>query len=158
MRSQAGFALLEVVIAVGLTAVATGALLLAIVTFSRFGSHAAGPNRSAAIEAAEQMLRVAEDAWKYGSPGTAPAGTVQIMAPLTPPGAAPTTIPLTISTTLSGAGATGAGLTVTVSYPPDPNRSDPGIVTMSGRLAIEAPLPGSHVPRGGLVPMPDGAP
>lgn len=108
----------------------------------------------AALTIAQQELRIAQNAWKYGSPGTAPSGTQTIVLPVS----ASTTAPATITTTLSASG-TSAQLTVTVQYTPEPDRSgDTGVVSVTGEVAEKAPLPGSQVDRPGLIPMPSGAP
>lgn len=108
----------------------------------------------AALSIAQQELRIAQNAWKYGSPGAAPSGSQTIALPLS----AATTAPATITTTVS-AGGTTAQLTVSVRYTPEPDRSgDPGVVSVSGEVAEKAPLPGSQVDKPGLIPMPSGAP
>ncbi|HET9095491.1 MAG TPA: hypothetical protein VFN37_02420 [Candidatus Baltobacteraceae bacterium] len=152
-RRQSGITLVETAVAAGIVAVALGGTLFALAQFGRYVRQQGGPARTAALVAAEQTLRVAQNAWKYGSPGTAPSGTQTIALPITEAAAAPATI----TTTIAGSG-TSAQITVTVRYTPEPGRNDSGVVTMSGQLAVKAPLPGSHLERPGLVPMPSGAP
>jgi prepilin-type N-terminal cleavage/methylation domain-containing protein len=143
---QSGFSLIEAVIAAAIAAVAAGAWLSATSAFGRFAAHQASPARSAALLLAEQTLRVAQDAWKYGSPGNAPSG------------AWTTTGPFTVQTTVSG-GAVSGDITVTVSYTPDPlRRSDAGAVTLHGTLSVKAPLPGTRIVRAAPIPRPSGAP
>jgi len=159
MRAQAGFALIEVLAVIGIVAVCAGTLILAVSGFAKFGSHAVGPTREAATLFAEQTLRVAEDVWKYGAPGSAPSGSSQIALPVAVPSSTPTTIPATVFSTLSNTGTAGATITVTVVYTPDPQHSgDPGTETLSGNLNVKAPLPGAQVERPGLIPMPANAP
>ena len=158
MRLQTGFALIEVLAVIGIVAICAGTLILAISGFAKFGSHAIGRNRLAATLFAEQTLRVAENAWKYGSPGAAPSGSAQVALPVAMPSSTPTTIPATVSSTLSNAGS-GATIAVTVLYTPDPQHpDDPGRVTLSGILTVKAPLPGAQIERPGFVPLPPGAP
>ncbi|HET9393048.1 MAG TPA: type II secretion system protein [Candidatus Rubrimentiphilum sp.] len=159
MKSQAGFALLEVLAVIGIFAVCAGTLILAISGFAKFGSHAVGRNHAAALVFAEQTLRVAENAWKYGTPGAAPSGSAQVAIPVAVPSSAPTTIPVTVTSTLSNASSTGATIAVTVLYTPDPEHpGDSGIVTLNGTLNVKAPLPGAQVQRPGFVAQPQGGP
>ncbi|HEY9180048.1 MAG TPA: prepilin-type N-terminal cleavage/methylation domain-containing protein [Candidatus Baltobacteraceae bacterium] len=154
LRRQSGITLLETTIAAALLAIAAGGALFAL---SSFGAHIAqqgGPARMAALVAAQQTLRIAQDAWKYGSPGSAPSGSQTIALPLS----TQTTAPALLTTTVS-AGATSAQITVTVQYTPEPGRSgDPGVVMLSANVSEKAPLPGSQVTKPGLVPLPSGAP
>lgn len=143
---QSGFSLIEAVIAAAIAAVAAGAWLSAVNAFGRFAAHQASPARSAALLLAEQTLRVAQDAWKYGSPGNAPSGTWTAAGPFT------------VQTVLAG-GAVSSDITVNVSYTPDPLRSaDTGSVTLHGTLSVKAPLPGTRIVRPALIPQPSGAP
>lgn len=108
----------------------------------------------AALIIAQQELRIAQNAWKYGSPGIAPSGSETIALAVS----ASTTARATMSTTISG-GGTSAQLTVTVQYTPEPDRNgDTGVVSVTGEVAEKAPLPGSQVNKPGLIPMPSGAP
>lgn len=140
LRSQSGITLVETIVTAGITALSLGAALYAITMFGKHVAQQGGPARMTAIVTAEQTLRVAQDAWKYGSPGIAPAGTQG-----------------NLTTTISS--STGpAQITVTVRYTPEPGRGDPGIASISGEVAAKAPLPGSRVDRPGLIPLPSGAP
>jgi prepilin-type N-terminal cleavage/methylation domain-containing protein len=142
---QSGFSLIEAVIAAAIAAVAAGAWLSATNAFGRFAANQASPARSAALLLAEQTLRVAQDAWKYGSPGNAPSGTW-------------TAGSFTVQTVVSG-GAVSSDITVQVSYTPDPLRpADSGMVTLHGTLSVKAPLPGTRIVRPALIPQPSGAP
>lgn len=144
---------------IGIIAVCAGTLVLAISGFVKFGSHAVGRNRAAALLFAEQTVRVAENAWKYGTPGSAPSGSAQVALPVAIPSSIPTTIPATVTSTLSSAASTGATITVTVLYTPGPEHSgDSGNVTLTGALTVKAPLPGAQVERPGFVAQPQGAP
>lgn len=149
---QSGITLVETAVAAGITAVAIAGVLFAMTAFGKYVRRQGGPARTAALIAAQQTLRVAQDAWKYGSPGSAPAGSQTLALPYNDATSAPATI------TASIAGSSPAQITVTVRYTPEPGRDDPGIVVMSGQLTVKAPLPGSHVDRPGLVPQPSGAP
>lgn len=152
--SQSGITLVETVIAAGIVAVAVGGVLLALTAVGKYVRRQGGPARMAALVSAQQTLRIAQNAWKYGSPGGAPAGSETIALPIN----AATTAPATITTAVASSG-TSAQITVTVQYTPEPGRSnDTGVVTVSGQVAVKAPLPGSHVDRPGLVPLPSGAP
>lgn len=158
-RGQQGFTLIESLVAAAVLAVATGAFLYAAGEFGRFSSHQAGPVRSAASVLAEQTLRVAQDSWKYGSPGTAPSGSFQTSAPLNVPGGAPTTAPLSITTNLNGGAAGSAQIDVTVRFTPDPDHlQDTGSVSLSGQVQVKAPLPGSTVAPAAFIPQPANAP
>jgi hypothetical protein len=150
--------LLEAMLAVAIVAVATGAWLSASGAFARFSTHQVSPVRAAADLLAEQTLRVAQDAWKYGSPGTAPSGTWQTAVPLNAPDAAPTSAPVAVTASIVSSGET-ADITVTVQYTPDPARpDDPGTVSLNGTLAVKAPTPGTHLVQPALIPQPSGAP
>ena len=138
--------LLEALVAVAIAALAAGASLWALAGFGKHLAQPGGAARSAALALAQQTLRVAQDAWKYGSPGSAPAGTQAVA------------LPGTITTAISSASAP-AQILVTVRYTPQPGRSgDTGVVSVSGAVDVKAPLPGSSVYRPGLVPLPSGAP
>lgn len=159
MRQQRGFTLLESTIAVAIIAVAASALLFAMGETGRFSSHQAGPVRSAATVLAEQTLRVAQDAWKYGTPGTSPAGSVQTSVPILIPNNTATTAPVSLRTVITSSGADAAQIAVTVSYTPDPDHPrDPGSVTLNGNVQVKSPLPASTVAPAALIPQPAGAP
>ena len=153
MNAQRGFALVEAVVVVGIAAMCAGTLVLALAGAAKFGAHAGGPHRIAALLFARQTLRIAQNAWKYGPPGSAPAGTAGVSIPVAGPQATATAMPARISATIDG-GSNGASLSITVSYPPDSGRADPGSVTLSGPLRVIAPLPGSQVERAGLIAQP----
>jgi type II secretory pathway pseudopilin PulG len=153
-HAQSGITLLETVVAAGMLAVAIAGVLFALTGFSKFAAQQGGVARMAALTVAQQTLRVAQDAWKYGSPGAAPSGSQTILLPLS----MSTTAPATLTATVSANGSS-AQVTVTVQYTPEPNRTgDTGIVSVSGDLVQKAPLPGSQISRTGLIPMPSGAP
>ncbi len=137
--------LVETALAAAILALAAGAALYAVARFAKYSAQQAPAQRTAAIAIAEQTLRVAQDAWKYGPPGNAPAGTQRIP------------LPGTLTTTLSS-GEASAHITVTVQYTPDPSRNDTGIVSVSGDVVEKAPLPGSQIDRPGLITGPGGAP
>lgn len=132
--TQSGFSLIEAILAGAIVAIAAGAWLSAASAFGRFATHQVSPARSAALLLAEQTLRVAQDAWKYGSPGSAPSGTW-------------TTGGHTVQTVTAG-GTGSSSVTVTVD----------GIVTLHGTLSVKAPLPGSRIVPSTLIPQPSGAP
>ena len=158
-RSQRAFSLIETLVAVALVTIAVAGSILSMGAFGRFSTHQAGPVRSAAMLLAEQTLRVAQDAWKYGSPGMAPSGTWQTAVPLHIPGASPTTAPVSVTTSISNAGAQGAHVKVDVQYTPDGQRSsDSGLVSISAQAQVEAPVPGATLLDPSLVPQPSGAP
>ena len=148
MKAQRGFALIEAVVVIGIVAACAGALLLALANAAKSGARAAGPNHVAALRLAAQTLRVAANAWKYGSLGDAPSGTEVTSVPVS----------LQIVSSVSQTGASSAVMTVTVSYTPDPGRAEPGSITMSGTLRAKAPLPGARVEQDGLISDPAGSP
>ena len=153
-----GFTLLETLVAVTLAGLAIGGAVIAMGTFARFTTHQAGPVRAAAMMLAEQTLRVALDAWKYGSPGSAPSGSWQTVIPLNAPSGASTSAPVTVFADAT-AGSQTAELTVTVRYTPDPQHpDDDGTVSMSSALGVKAPPPGATVLNPSLIPRPSGAP
>lgn len=152
-NAQSGITLIETVVAVAIVAIVVGGVLFAAGAFGKYVSQQGGPGRRAALIAAEQTMRLAQNAWKYGSPGNAPSGSRTVVVPLS----TQTTAPATITTTLS-AGVSSARLEVTVRYTPEPSRNDPGTVTLTSDVDVRAPLPGSQVSRPGLIPQPSGAP
>jgi type II secretory pathway pseudopilin PulG len=152
-RLQSGITLVETAVAAALIAVAAGAALYALTVFGRHVGQQGGPARTAALIAAQQTLRIAQNVWKYGSPGNAPAGSQSITLPIS----ASTTAPATLTTSVD-ASTSPARITVTVQYTPEPDRAgDSGIVSISGEVDAKAPLPGTQVQRPGLVPIPSGA-
>lgn len=142
-RAQAGFTLVEAAVATAIVAIAAGGALYAFAAFARNGAHVDGPHRAAAMRLANRTLRAAEDAWKYGSPGIAPAGTGIVTDPY----------PASITAKLSGVTPASATLAVTVRYTPDPSR-DGGVVRLTAALESQAPPPGSTLTQPGLVPAP----
>ena len=141
LRTQSGFTLAESLVAAALLAITLGGVFYALAAFGRHVAWQIAPQRRAAAILARQTLHVAEDAWKYGTPGNAPSGTQ---------GGVSTTI------ALDGDSAT---ISVTVRYTPEPGaRGDSGIVAVSGQVEQRSPLPGSTIERPGLVPLPSAAP
>lgn len=158
VRGQQGFTLIESVVATAIVAIAAGALFLSIGGFGRFSSHQSGPVRTAATLLAEQTLRLARNAWKYGSPGSAPAGSFATSLPVLMPGRTPTSAPVTVVTAVSMAGSS-ADVRVTVRYTPDPDHfQDPGAVSIDGEALMQAPLPASTISPPALIAQPTGAP
>ena len=158
-HAQAGITLVETAVAGAVIAIGIGGLLFALGSFARFTAHQAGPVRRAATALADQTLRIAENTWKYGAPGSAPSGTTANTLTAARAGAAPTTVPVTIATSLSSVSATGAQITVTVRYTPDPGHpSDDGVISVTGHADVKAPAPGSQVTEPGAIPQPSGAP
>lgn len=146
LRFQSGVTLLEIAVCAAIVTIAVGAALFAVASFGRHIAQPGGSARMAALLAAQQTLRVAQDAWKYGSPGEAPSGSQSIA------------LPATVTTALD-ASTSPTRITVTVRYTPEPGRNgDSGVVELTGELSEKAPLPGSRVDRPGLVPLPTGAP
>jgi Tfp pilus assembly protein PilE len=153
VKPQRGLALLEALAVVAIVALCAGALLAAVSAVAKLDG-SPGRNRAAAALLAAQILRVAEDAWKYGTPGEAPAGSTTAFLPLE---GSSSTVPVTISTALSSRTADGAAITVTVSYPSGEEGAGSAAVSMSAPLRVKAPLPGTQVERPGLIPQPAGA-
>lgn len=146
-NAERGFSILEALIAVALLAICTGGVLAAAASIGRYAAVPAGPNRVAALAAAEETARVAQDVWKYGVP-----------APLVPNGSWSTTSPGGVPLHI-GASTTSAGdLVVTVTYSPDSSRGESGTVTLHTTLRAIAPRPREKVVRPGLIPAPSGAP
>ncbi|HET6895981.1 MAG TPA: prepilin-type N-terminal cleavage/methylation domain-containing protein [Candidatus Baltobacteraceae bacterium] len=145
LRRQSGITLVETAVAVAIATVVVAGAFFAIATVAKHMAQQGGPARMRAMVIAQQTLRVAQNAWKYGSPGTAPAGTQSISSG-------------TVTTTITGS-TSPAQITVTVQYTPEPGRSgDSGVVSVSGAVDEKAPLPGSQVDRPGLIPLPSSAP
>jgi type II secretory pathway pseudopilin PulG len=140
LHSQRGTTLLEAVVVSAICAVVLGGVLFALTTVSRHVARQAGPHRTAAIVLAQQTLRIAQDAWKYG-------------ALATPSGTQPLALPGTLTASVSS-----NQLTVTVTYTPDPGHDDSGSVSLTGPLMPKAPLPGTQVDRPGRIAQPSGAP
>lgn len=158
-RAQAGFTLLEAAISSAIVALVAGGSLFAISSFGRFTANQAGPVRKAALLLADQTLRVAQDAWKYGSPGNAPSGSTIAQVPVAFPNATPSSAPVTVSTTISSITATDAQITVQVRYTPDPGHpADSGTISVSGAATVRAPVPGSQLISPNAIPEPSGAP
>lgn len=144
--TQSGFSLLEALAASGLIALAAGAFLLAAGNTARFAAHQAGPTATAARDLAQQTLRTAQDAWKYGALSV-PTGTARVA------------LPGTLTSQLAAGAGGEAMLRITVTYTPDPDHSgDSGSVSISGTLAAQAPLPDSSVNAATPIPQPSGAP
>jgi type II secretory pathway pseudopilin PulG len=154
VKPQRGFALLEALAVLAVAALGAGALLAAISAAAKLQG-GMGRNREAAALLAAQTLRVAENVWKYGPPGDAPAGSAT--ASMTVPGSS-TTLPVTISSAISSQSTQGAAITVTVSYPAGEDGEDAGSATISAPVGVKAPLPGAQVERPGLVAQPTGTP
>lgn len=156
--SQSGFSLIEAIFAAAIVAVAAGAWLSAVNGVAHFATHQVSPLRNSATVLAEQTLRIAQDAWKYGSPGAAPAGTWQTNLPLIVPGAPATSVPVSVNAAIVTTGQR-ADLVVTVRYTPDAGATgDDGVVALRGALSVKAPAPDSRIVRPGLIPQPSGAP
>lgn len=157
--AERGFTVVEAAVAFAVLAVAAGGALFGISSFGRFATHQPGPVRTAALGLAEQTLRVAQDAWKYGSPGTAPSGTQTIDVPIAIPNNAATSAPVTLTVTVGNAVSGSAPIAVTARYTPDPqHETDSGTLTVSGTLSQRAPAPGSQVQDAAPVAAPSGAP
>jgi len=157
--AQRGFTLIESTVAVAIVSVAISSLIFVIGAFGRFSAHQSGPVHSAAIVLAQQTLRIAENAWKYGSPGNSPAGSIQTTVPVLTPNSAATTVPVTLRTNVTAAGSTSSQITVSVQYTPDPDHpQDSGILTLSGDVQVKAPLPASTLTPAALIAQPTNAP
>jgi type II secretory pathway pseudopilin PulG len=150
VKPQRGFALLEAIAVVAIVSLCAGALLTAILASAALGL-APGRNRTAAALLAAQIVRGAENAWKYGTPGDAPSGSVATSMLVPGTGA----VPVTVSSAISSQTSDGAAISVTVSYPPQ-RAGDSVAITVTGALHVKAPLPGSQVERPGLIPQPAG--
>jgi hypothetical protein len=137
--------LLETAVSAAIAAIAIGGAIFAMGSFGRFATYQSGPNRAAASQLAQQTLRVAQDAWKYGPPGASPAGTWRMAS-------------ATVTTSAVPTSAVSAHIVVTVQYTPDPGRNDSGTIAVSGDVDVKAPVPGSQIAQPALVPQPSGAP
>ena len=153
MKPQLGFALLEAIAVVAIASLCTGVLFLAVSAAVRLETRP-GRYRAAAAMLAAQTLRVAEDAWKYGTPG-APSGSAPAFMHVQ---GSNQVVPVTISSAISSQTADGAAITITISYPPGQYGGDSGAVSIGGTLRVKAPLPGAQVERPALIPHPAGAP
>jgi len=153
----------EAAIASVIAAIALGGLLFASAAAARFGTHQTiSPAATASQRYAQEILRTAEDAWKYAAPG-APApqlsGRWNASVPVAYPGADPTSIPVTVDVTASAAATPApndvtresAAVTVTVDY-------GGGTATAQSVVHVKAPVPGSVVDSGITVTPPPGAP
>lgn len=150
---QSGVTLVETAIVAGIVAIGAGGALFAIAGVGKYAGRQGGATRTAALVLAEQTLRVAQNTWKYGSPGLGPSGTRTV----TLPGAAVSSTQGALTTAISAQGNS-ANITVTVRYTPEPGRDDPGVLSIDGSLVQKAPLPGSQIQKPGLIPLPSGAP
>jgi type II secretory pathway pseudopilin PulG len=153
VKSQRGFALLEAIAVVAIASLCTGALFMAITAAVRL-EVPPDRNRAAATLLAAQTLRIAEDAWKYGTAG-APSGSAPAFMRVQ---GSSEGVPVTISSAISSQNGDGAAITITVTYPPGQDGADSGAVTIGGALRVKAPLPGAQVERPGLIPRPAAAP
>ena len=154
--------LVEAAVASVVAAIALGGLLFASAAAARFATHQVPAVRVACGELARQILRTAEDSWKYASaaePAPQPSGTWTTSVPFAVPGASATSEPVTVD------------LTTTVETTPAPN--DPtresaivivtlncagGTVTAQSTLHVKAPVPGTVLDSGITVTPPPGAP
>jgi Tfp pilus assembly protein PilV len=158
-KTQEAFTLLETLIAVAAVGVAVGGLIGAVGAFARFSTHPISPMRSAATLLVKNTLLAAQDAWKYGSPGTALLDTWDTTVPLAIPGNSPVTAPVTLSVSASTIDSARAQLTVSARYTPGLDRhGDTGAVSMSGQAYVKAPLPGATVFNPALIAKPSAAP
>lgn len=141
--------LLETVVAAAIVAIAAAGLFFASAAAARFGTQQSDPRREAANALAEQTLRTAADAWKYGALGSpAPqlngAWTIGRYA-------------VSVSTS-----------ELTTPAPNDPTREsatfrvnvayDSQNVSAQTVLHVKAPVPGSTIDTGATVTPPPGAP
>lgn len=153
----------EAAIASVIAAIALGGLLFASAAAARFGTHQTiAPAATASQRYAQDILRTAEDAWKYAAPG-APvpqlSGHWNASVPVAYPGAAPTSIPVTVDVTETLAATPApndvtresAAVTVTVDY-------GAGTATAQSAIHVKAPVPGSVVDSAVAVTPPPGAP
>lgn len=136
---------MEALIAVGIVAVAAGALLAALSAGSRFATGYGAPERERALAIARMTLHDAAQAWKYGSPGNFPYGTATL------PG-------FSITVASVPEQSDGEDIRVTVRYTPDPQRNESGSVEADESVRARAPLPGTLLTRPGLVPAPSASP
>ncbi|MDQ6823481.1 MAG: prepilin-type N-terminal cleavage/methylation domain-containing protein [Candidatus Eremiobacteraeota bacterium] len=144
---QRGFTLIEALVAVALVLLCIGGAISGAANVGRYATAPGGPNRIAALAAAETAARLAQNVWKYGAPpgGPVPNGTWSTIY---------SGVPLTVAATCTVAG----DLRITVSYPADPSRNETGVISLHTTLHSLAPRPGENVVRPGLVPAPTGAP
>jgi hypothetical protein len=142
VRGERGETLAEVVVAVAIFAIASGALLAGTVAAAhRFGPDAAN---EALHDALAREMRIALDVMKYQGGSIAPA-TVATTIPM--PGTSPAAVQMSIATTTLPSGGTQITLTATLSANPSET------ATLSTTASAPAPLPQSTILVSGSAPQ-----
>ncbi|MGZ3516394.1 MAG: type II secretion system protein [Vulcanimicrobiaceae bacterium] len=167
-KDERAFTLIEVTVATAIIVVAVAGALTAFNAIARYATNQGGLRRAAALAFANQLVEIAQDTWKYGSPGPSPAGRWQTTLQLAMPNASATTMPVSVSAIYqqlrtpdpSGIDPStpSALVTVTVAYTPEPGRDDSGVVSAQATLHVQALPPGAQISLPGNVPAPVGAP
>jgi type II secretory pathway pseudopilin PulG len=151
LERQRANTLIEVAVAIAVIAIAAGAALSA---FLAIGRHRIERDRRDVLEACvRRELNTAVDIVKYSGGSIVPA-TVATALPM--PGGSP--LAAVVSLTAHRAGG---GWQIEVSAQLSGGTADGGAsqrVELRATVAAQAPIPGSELPRGGLVPAPLGAP
>lgn len=143
-----GFTLVEAVVAMAIAALAVLTIAPVLSASARASARADDPLHAALAVYAASLARDAAQAWKYGAPdGVAPQTYTGTMYG----GAGASPVPVSVTQTLAAIDTSSAQVTVTVS-------SGTASGSATAAVAVAAPLPGSHVSRPGLVPMPSPSP
>jgi len=151
LERQRANTLIEVAVAIAVIAIAAGAALSA---FLAIGRHRVERDRREALEACvRRELSTAVDIVKYSGGSIVPA-TVATALPM------PAGSPLAAVVSLT-AHRTGGAWQIEVSARTSGGTADSGAsqrAELRASVAAQAPMPGSELPRDGLVPAPFGAP
>jgi type II secretory pathway pseudopilin PulG len=151
LERQRANTLIEVAVAIAVIAIAAGAALSA---FLAIGRHRIERDRREALEACvRRELSTAVDIVKYSGGSIVPAS---VATSLPMPGGSPLAAVVSLATHRAG-GAWQIDVSVQASGgTPDGGASQRA--ELRATVAAQAPVPGSELPRNGLVPAPPGAP
>ena len=136
LAGQAGFSLVETVIAAALLAVLAGGAVAAVAGAAKFS--APDPARVAAEREMRRLLSLAADATKYTAPADVAVNTAPWTAAL--PNPAGTPFPVQITAAKSSPAGGGYAMTITIAYP-----HGSGTATLSNTMLLvqKAPPPDS---------------
>ena len=149
-RRQAGYTLIESVIAVALLAIVAGGTVAAFLGVAK--ATAPDPARAAAEREMRRIVALQSALTKYADPGSVVINTAPWHTTIPSPQGSP--IPLIVSATKNVLGS-GYSLTITIQYP-----QGTGTATLSKSVALvqKAPPPDTRLVAPGMYPAPDSTP